>query len=129
MSTLGTKSCFKTLAPPRVNEEAKKPRHAFLDNMEAIACGVEAWFEENTGYSRRVTETTVAVARALGMPEGEIEKWAYSRSIHVAEKGRVVKSLLDRLQGSFGGVDNGEHLREMVRNQPGADLGVNRQGK
>ena len=104
MSILRTKSQpVKTFDPERVDEEAKKTRRTFLDNMDAIAYGVEAWFEENTGYSRRVTETTVDVARALGIPEGEIKRWAASRLarlIHDTEKLNVIKSLLKRLQES-----------------------------
>jgi len=72
----------------------------FLDAMDSIACGVEAWFEENTGYSRRVTETAVDIARKLGIPEGEIESWAARRLIRGMEKGGAIKSLLERLQAS-----------------------------
>ncbi len=85
----------------KVGEEAKKTRRTFLENMDAIAYGVEAWFEENTGYSRRVHETTVDIARALGIPEAEIEKWASSRLSRDTEKFNGVKSLLERLQGSL----------------------------
>ena len=88
----------------KVDEEAKKPRRTFLDNMDAIAFGVEAWFEENTAYSRRVHETTVDIARAFGIPEDEIEKWAASRLarlIRDTEKLNVIKSLLIKLQESF----------------------------
>lgn len=83
------------------DQEVRKQRHTCLGNMDAIACGVEAWVEENTGYSRRVTETTVEIARALSVPEGEIKRWESARSIHNTEKGRVVKSLLEKLQGDF----------------------------
>jgi len=82
----------------KVDEKAKKSRHTFLDNMDAIACGVEAWFEENTGYSRRVAETTVDIARALGVPESDIKRWESSRAIcDDVEKVSVIKSLLERL--------------------------------
>ena len=88
---------------PPVNEpvdpEARKQRHTYLGKMDAIACGVEAWVEENTGYSRRVTETTVDIARALSVPDGEIKQWESARSSCNTKKGRVVKSLLERLQG------------------------------
>ena len=87
----------------KVGEEAKKTRRTFLDNMDAIAFGVQGWFEENTAYSRRVHETTVDIARALGMPEDEIEKWAASRLARLVrdtEKLNAIKSLLQRLQES-----------------------------
>ena len=88
----------------KVGEEAKKPRRIFLDKMDAIAYGVQAQFEEKTGYSRRVTETTMNVARVLGIPEAEIERWASSRLaqlIRDTERLGEIKSLLERLQGSF----------------------------
>lgn len=72
--------------------------------MDAIACGVEAWLEENTDYLRRVIETTIDIARALGVPEGEIKRWASSRPISDTEKGRVVKSLLEKLQRNYPAV-------------------------
>jgi len=94
----------------KVEKQTEKPRHTFLDNMEAIAFDVEAWFEEETSYSRRVAETTVDIARAFGIPEDEIERWAASRLarlIRDTEKLGEIKSRLERLQGSFiGQADN-----------------------
>ena len=88
----------------KVEGQIEKGRHTFLDNMDAIACGVEARFEENTGYTRRVTETTVEIARKLGIPEDEIERWAASRLARLMRdtgKLNVIKSHLERLQESF----------------------------
>ena len=104
----------------KVDEEAKKTRRTFLDNMEAIAFGVQGWYEENTGYSRRVTETTVDVARAFGIPEDEIEKWAASRLtrlIRDTEKLNAIKSLLQRLQESAlaNQADNKRHSRRAIK--------------
>lgn len=97
----------------KVDEKAKKSRHTFLDNMDAIACGVEAWFEENTGYSRRVAETTVDIARALGVAESDIKRWESSRAIYDIEKVGVIKSLLKRLQPrSIQPNDNGNTSRK-----------------
>ena len=87
----------------KVDEEAKKTRRTFLDNMDAIAYGVEAQFEENSGHSGRVTEATVDIARELGIPEAEIKEWAASRLtrlIRDTEKLNAIKSLLQRLQES-----------------------------
>ena len=151
MSTLRTKSQpVKTLALPRVDislsktlgkrnlaaesggsqpslddqveEQTKKPRCTFLDNMDAIAYGVEARFEENNSYSRRVTETTVDIARALGIPEAEIKRWTASRLtrlIRDTEKLREIKSRLERLQGnSLDQADNKRHPHRTIRNDP-----------
>jgi len=85
--------------------EAKKSRHTFSVNMEAIARGVQARFEENSGFSRKVTEATVNIARDLGIPEAEIEKWMTSRLgrlMREMEELRTVRSRLEGMQaGSF----------------------------
>jgi hypothetical protein len=68
--------------------------------MEAIACGVQARLEERTGYSSRITNETVNIARALGVADREIEKWVNQRLIRLArdeERLRGIKSLLDKV--------------------------------
>jgi len=103
----------------KVDEEAKKTRRTFLDNMDAIAYGVEARFEEKTGYSGRVTETTMNVAWVLGIPEAEIERWAASRLARLIgdmEKLKEIKSRLERLEGSFvEQTDNKRHSRRAIK--------------
>ena len=79
----------------------KTPSKSF-DRMEAIACGVQARFEEKTGYSRKVTDETINVARALGLASSEIEQWATFRLSRLArdtETLREIKSLLTKLYG------------------------------
>jgi hypothetical protein len=82
----------------KIGQRTKKTRRTFLDDMDSIAYGVEAWFEENSGYTRRVTEATVDIAQKLGVPENEIRRWVAYRLNCSTEKSRVVKSLLERLQ-------------------------------
>jgi hypothetical protein len=68
--------------------------------MEAIACGVQARLEAKTGYYRRITDETVNIARALGVADREIEKWAnqrLNRLAHEEERLREIKSLLDKV--------------------------------
>ena len=84
----------------KVDGQTKETLHTFLDDMDAIAYGVQAWFEENTGYSRRVTETTIDIARALEIPEDEIKRWAARRSTFNAQRVRPIKSILQRLRSS-----------------------------
>lgn len=80
-------------------EEQAESLHPFLNDIESIAYGVEAWFEENTGDLRRVIESTLDIARDLGIPQDEIERWAASRLSRDALKVSTVKSLLiKRLQ-------------------------------
>ena len=79
--------------------EAKKSRHTFSVNMEAIARGVQARFEENSGFSRKVTEVTVDVARELGIPEAEIEKWVTSRLSRLMREAEELGAVKSRLEG------------------------------
>jgi hypothetical protein len=70
------------------------------DRMEAIARGVQARFEERTGYLKKITDETVNIARFLGVPNNEIEKWIYNRQNRLAEDtGKIleIKSLLSKV--------------------------------
>lgn len=70
------------------------------DKMEAIACGVQARFEENTGYSKKVIDETINIARSLGVSNSEIERWAahrMNRIAHDTARLQEIKSLLNKL--------------------------------
>ena len=82
-----------------MKRQTEKTRHTFLDKMDAIAYGVEARYELITGHSRKVTEETVDIARALRVPEGDIKRWVSSQLRRDTEKSRVIKSLLEKLEG------------------------------
>jgi hypothetical protein len=84
----------------KIEQQVRRSRHNFLGDIDAIAYGVEAWFEENTGYSENVTETTVEIARKLGVPENEIRKWVAHRSGFSAERVKVIQSLMQRVGAS-----------------------------
>ncbi len=91
----------------QVEKRIRGTRRAFPSKMEAIACGVQARFKESTGYSRKVTDTTINVARALGVPEKEIERWASHRLTPLArdaEKLREIRALLEKLYGNSLGI-------------------------
>jgi len=101
----------------KVEQQTEKNRRTFIGDIDAIARGVEAWFEENAGYSKSVAETTVEIARKLGIPEDEIRRWAACRSIFNEEKVKLVKSLLQRLPTSSPG--GGLKTRNIKRSNPG----------
>ncbi len=74
-----------------------------FSRMDAIASGVQARFEESTGYSKKVTDETINVARALGVADREIERWATHRLSRIAqdtERLREIKTLLNRVYDS-----------------------------
>jgi len=78
----------------KVEEQTERTQCTFLEAMDAIAYGVEARYELITGHSRRVAEETVAIARELGVPKDEIERWASLRLTRGMEKVKVIKSFL-----------------------------------
>ena len=91
----------------RVEKQTEKPQPMPYDRMDAIACGVQARFEESTGYSKRVTDATINVARALGVADVEIERWTshrLTRLAHDTERLREIKTLLEKLYGNSLGV-------------------------
>jgi len=72
--------------------------------MDAIACGVQARLDERTGYSRRVTDETVNIARNLGVADREIKTWVNQRTKQLArdeERLRSIKILLDRVRSNM----------------------------
>jgi hypothetical protein len=79
---------------PRQTWSPDQSRNA---KMEAIACGVQARLEERTGYSRRITNETVDIARALGVADREIEKWVNQRSMQLAGNEERLRSIIIRI--------------------------------
>jgi len=90
-----------------VETKNQKNQHSSFDRMDAIAYGVHARFEESTGYSKKITDTTINIARALGVPETEIDRWAANRSNELAnesERLKEIKNLLEKYYGNSLGV-------------------------
>lgn len=54
-------------------------QNASMRKMEAIDCGIRVRFKDNTGYSKNVIDDTINDARALGITNAEIERWAIQR--------------------------------------------------
>jgi hypothetical protein len=78
-------------------QQNKGAQRTFIDDINAIAYGVAAWFEENAGYSENVTGMTIEIARKLGVPEKDINKWVARRSTLNAGRIKPIKILLQRL--------------------------------
>jgi DNA-binding response OmpR family regulator len=71
-----------------------------VDEMDVIAFGVEAKQDLLDGHSVRVTRRTVEIARQLGISADKIEKWAARRARLYAERDRVIKSSMGKLEQS-----------------------------
>ena len=85
----------------QVEKPIGDPQPMVYHKMDAIASGVQARFEEYTGYEKRMTDATINVARALGVSESEIQRWVSHRITRLSretEKRREIKHILDKLQ-------------------------------
>lgn len=71
-----------------------------FSRMNAIVRGVEARFDSLFGYSKMVTQETIDIARQLGIPKKEIQRWAALRTRHDAKRNAAIKSLLNKLERS-----------------------------
>jgi hypothetical protein len=78
-------------------QQNRGTERTFIDDINAIACGVAAWFEENAGYSENVTGMTTEIARKLGVPEKDISRWAARRRTLNTGRAEPIRSLLERL--------------------------------
>jgi DNA-binding NtrC family response regulator len=78
---------------------ASAERTGWTRYLDAIAEGVETRLDFLTGHVMTITviERTIAVARSLGIPEDQIEKWADARRKHI-ERVNILDSLLDKLE-------------------------------
>jgi hypothetical protein len=96
-----------------IRQQNKGTQRTFIDDINAIACGVAAWFEENSGYSENVTGVTAEIARKLGVPEKDIKKWAARRTTLNTGRVKPIRSILERLCPE---PDAGE-LKKMTRTE------------
>jgi hypothetical protein len=80
-----------------IGQQNKGTQRTFIDDINAIAYGVAAWFEENAGYSENVTGMTIEIARKLGVPEKDIKKWAARRSNLNAGRIKPIRALMQKL--------------------------------
>jgi FixJ family two-component response regulator len=69
-----------------------------LSEINVVACGVAAQVDYFDFHSKIVTRETVKLARMLGLPEKEIEKWAAARDELYSERDRRIKSMLSKLE-------------------------------
>jgi len=80
------------------DEEDKLAGGQSFNEMNMIALGVEVRQELLDRHSKIVTEGTIDIARELGIPGEEIQKWSNARLRLDRERNRIIQSLLDKLK-------------------------------
>lgn len=92
---------MKTLNINRTERQSDKAQPIPFDKMEAIACGVQARFEESTGYAKKVTDETINIARSLGIANAEIERWANHRLNLLADDTKRLREITSLLNKAY----------------------------
>jgi DNA-binding response OmpR family regulator len=79
---------------------AKQRNHATgeFPELDAIAHGVEARYNNLISWPRIVTEETANIAIGLGIPEERVHKWVEMRTRLDFERRRVIEALLAKLE-------------------------------
>ena len=80
----------------RVEQQARKIRVSFLNAVTALAYALEAKDKYTSGHSQRVAETSVAIAKELGMPRDSIGEVRLAGLIHDLGKIGMRESVLGK---------------------------------
>ena len=91
---------YNTIPSLRDTERDNSANNRSLSEINAIAFGVDAQVDYFDFHSKIVTDKTIELARRLGLPGGEIEKWAVARDKIYSERDRKIKSMLSKLEQS-----------------------------
>jgi HD-GYP domain-containing protein (c-di-GMP phosphodiesterase class II) len=79
-----------------LKESDQRLRSSFLDTIRALTAALEAKDPYTKGHSERVMKYGVAIARALGLPEKEIENLKYLYIMHDIGKIGIGENILNK---------------------------------
>lgn len=85
-------------APHGDSTETSNDEVDWAPYLDDIACGVAARYELLTDFTRTLIGETLAIARSLGIPENQIEKWANARQEQNTKKVNAMDSLSKKLE-------------------------------
>ena len=93
----------KTIGSNRLTPEVERSKMSgegagWIRCLDNIAEGVEIRLESLTGLVVTMIEETIDIARSLGIPEDQINKWANTRRKRNTEKINGMNSLLKKLE-------------------------------
>jgi putative nucleotidyltransferase with HDIG domain len=80
----------------KVEEQSRKIRNSLLNAITTLVYALEAKDEYTSGHSQRVSETSVVIARALGMSEAMVEKIRVAGLLHDIGKIGVREKVLNK---------------------------------
>jgi len=87
--------------PEKEGAKAVDEEENWIRYLDDIAEGVETRLDSLTGHVMTITviDRTTAIARSLGIPEGQIEKWADASRERI-ERIKILDSLLEKAEQS-----------------------------
>jgi response regulator RpfG family c-di-GMP phosphodiesterase len=80
----------------KVTEQANKIRASFLNSITALVYALEAKDAYTSGHSQRVSDLSVAIARELCLPQGQIKKLRLAGLLHDIGKIGLQESVLNK---------------------------------
>jgi putative two-component system response regulator len=80
----------------KVSQQTKKIRQAFLNAIKSLANALDAKDKYTHGHSERVTETAVAIARTMAMPQDTIDKIELAGLLHDIGKIGISEEILNK---------------------------------
>jgi CheY-like chemotaxis protein len=90
---------FSRAIPEEEDAEAGDEETDWAPYLDDIACGVEARLNSLIAHAitNTIVERTNAIARSLGIPEEQIEKWADASREHI-KRVNILDSLLEKVE-------------------------------
>jgi len=80
----------------KVSQQTKKIRQAFLNAIKSLANALDAKDKYTHGHSKRVTETAVAIARNMAMPQDTIDRIELAGLLHDIGKIGISEEILNK---------------------------------
>ena len=95
-----------------------KMRKIYLETIRALAAAIDTKDPHTKGHSERVTQTSIALARELNLPEGEINNIEYAALLH--DIGKI--GIDERILGKNDGLTSEEFKRIKEHTIMGANI-------
>ncbi|MBU4348822.1 HD-GYP domain-containing protein [bacterium] len=95
-----------------------KMRKMYLETIRALAAAIDTKDPYTKGHSERVTQTSIALARELNLPEGEINNIEYAALLH--DIGKI--GIDERILGKNDGLTSEEFKRIKEHTIMGANI-------
>lgn len=80
----------------KVEEQTQKIRQSFLNAITSLATALEAKDRYTHGHSKRMTDTAVAIARKMDLPEAEIKRIELAGLLHDIGKIGISEEILNK---------------------------------